>query len=210
MFDFLLLDLVLASIVGLIPLVLGITKNKRKLGFMGFGACVITGTLGTILFAIPISIIFIWLIVRKVIIINKSIYDSSNKSIGDKTILFGIAIPALLSISGVVSNAIGGYASFYIFIGTPIFILIVGSYVFNKINKKNGRYEVRSNFGIVMVSAMISFIVCCALVLVFIQIHLINTMDIIRFLIVATSSLIFSILDIVVILFIILGIKPHK
>lgn len=199
-------DFIVAFIIGLIPLVLGIIKKKIKFGLIGFVTCIILWIVATPIFGLPVLVIFIWFIVKKPT--ENDEYIKFNY--GNKFILMGIVIPVILIISGVAYNAIGGYASFYIFMGTPIILLIIGSYVFSNMNKDNDKHQIRSNSGIIIVSAMVSFMACSALVLVFIQIHLINTMDIIRFLIVATSSFIFSLLDILLMLFVTLGIKRFK
>lgn len=54
---------ILGALFGIIPLVLGRRKNKRRLGFYGFLASIIGGAIAPLL-AIVITVIFSWLIVR--------------------------------------------------------------------------------------------------------------------------------------------------
>jgi hypothetical protein len=52
-------------ILGLVPLILGFVKKNRKYGAIGFVLSIIGGgVLGAIL-AIPVSIVFSWLVLRK-------------------------------------------------------------------------------------------------------------------------------------------------
>jgi len=197
-------NIIVGFIIGLIPLVLGIIKKKVKFGLIGFVTCSLVWIVGTPLFATPVLVIFIWLIFNK---INK---EKVNFDLINKFILIGIVISILLTISGVVANAIGGYASFYIFLGTPIIIVIIGSYVFWIMNKGSDKYQIRSNSGIVMVSEMISFIACSAIVLVLIHSQVINNMDGVNFFILSMFILGFCLLDILLILLVTLGIKRYK
>lgn len=52
-------------ILGLIPLFLGISKKNLKYGLIGFVLTVIGGAFFSLLGALPISGVFIWLILRK-------------------------------------------------------------------------------------------------------------------------------------------------
>jgi len=204
-------NIIVGFIIGLIPLVLGIIKKKVKIALIGFVTCGLIWIVGTPLFGIPVIVIFVWLITKK---INKG---NANTDSINKFILIGILIPVVLTTSGVVANAVGGYASFYIFLGTPIILLIVGSYVFYKMNKENDKYQIRANSGIVMASEMISFITCSAVVIVFIQFHLVSSTNSINlqqefesFFVLSIFIFGFSLLDILAMLLITLGIKRFK
>ena len=54
---------ILGALFGIIPLVLGRRRDKRRLGFYGFLASIIGGAIAPLL-AILITAIFSWLIVR--------------------------------------------------------------------------------------------------------------------------------------------------
>lgn len=211
-------DFIVAFIIGLIPLILGISKKKIKFGVIGFVTCFIIWKVGTPLFGIPVLVIFIWLISKK--LVGNNIYSNKKNAdfqLKNEFMSIGIVIPILLTISAIVANTIGGYASFYIFLGTQIILLIIGSYLFFTMNKDKEKYQMRLNSGIVMVSEMISFIVCCAVTLVFIQFHLINSTDVFNlqeefesFFVLAIFILGFSLLDISVMLLVTLGLKWFK
>ena len=57
-------DIGIGLLLGLIPLILGIKKNRRNLGIIGLVASIIGGVLSPVLSIIIVSI-FIWLILRK-------------------------------------------------------------------------------------------------------------------------------------------------
>lgn len=52
-------------VVGLVPLILGISNGKRKFGILGFLLSLVAGTIFSLLGAIPVAGIFTWLILRK-------------------------------------------------------------------------------------------------------------------------------------------------
>jgi MFS family permease len=54
---------ILGALLGIIPLVLGRRRDKRRLGFYGFLASIVGGAIAPLL-AILITAIFSWLIVR--------------------------------------------------------------------------------------------------------------------------------------------------
>ncbi len=54
--------LVVGMICGAVPMVFGISKNQIGLGIFGFVACVIGGLIRGLLLAIPVAILFVWLI----------------------------------------------------------------------------------------------------------------------------------------------------
>ncbi|HTS20072.1 MAG TPA: hypothetical protein VMP11_21030 [Verrucomicrobiae bacterium] len=57
--------IVVGVLLGLIPLIQGVTRGKQGLGIAGFFACILSGaTLGLIL-ALPVSLIFLWLVRRQ-------------------------------------------------------------------------------------------------------------------------------------------------
>lgn len=64
-YDLILINTAIGFVLGLIPLVLGFFKKKIKLGLFGIIGSVIGGTILGIFLAIPITIIFSWLIVKK-------------------------------------------------------------------------------------------------------------------------------------------------
>lgn len=217
-------DFIVAFIIGLIPLILGIIKKKIKLGVIGFVTCFIIWIIATPLFGAPVFVIFIWLIGKKSVRNDKYI-NKNNTDINftNKFILIGIVISIVLTISAVfanaaggllipqvVTNVVGGYAGFYIFIGTPIILLIIGSYVFFIMNKDNEKYQIRLNSGVMVCSAMVSFIACSALVLVFIHFQLINSMDGISFFMLSIFNLLFCLVVIGIMLLVTLGLKWFK
>jgi hypothetical protein len=51
-------------VLGLIPLILGLVKNRRDLGIYGFIASIIGGALSSIL-SLIVVIVFTWLILKK-------------------------------------------------------------------------------------------------------------------------------------------------
>lgn len=57
-------SLVVGLICGAIPLVIGINKKKLGLGIGGLIACVVSGLIFGLILAIPICILFVWLISR--------------------------------------------------------------------------------------------------------------------------------------------------
>lgn len=60
----LLVDLALGALFGLIPLVLGIRRDRRRLGLYGFVASIAGGAVAPLL-SIIIVAVFSWLIVKK-------------------------------------------------------------------------------------------------------------------------------------------------
>ena len=52
-------------ILGLLPLIMGIIKGKAKLGIVGFLASIAGGSIFALLLALPISLVFTWLVFRK-------------------------------------------------------------------------------------------------------------------------------------------------
>ncbi len=64
-YDLILINTAIGFVLGLIPLVLGFFKKKIKLGLFGIIGSVVGGTILGIFLAIPITIIFSWLIVKK-------------------------------------------------------------------------------------------------------------------------------------------------
>ena len=54
---------ILGALLGIIPLVLGRRRNKRRLGFYGFLASVVGGAIAPLL-AVVVTAIFSWLIVK--------------------------------------------------------------------------------------------------------------------------------------------------
>ena len=52
-------------ICGVIPLFFSTGKNRLKLGFGGLLACVVSGLLLGLLLAIPVAVVFLWLIFRR-------------------------------------------------------------------------------------------------------------------------------------------------
>ena len=54
---------IFGALLGLIPLILGRRRNKRRLGFYGFLGSIVAGALAPLL-AIVVTAIFSWLIVK--------------------------------------------------------------------------------------------------------------------------------------------------
>jgi len=69
-------------VLGLIPLILGIAKGKKKLALWGFVASVGTGAVWSVL-SLLTAIVFVWLILRnpvqKVEVVNENPIDVSVK-----------------------------------------------------------------------------------------------------------------------------------
>ncbi len=59
-----LIGLVIGFLIGLIPLILGIKKEKRNYGYYGFAASTLLGLISPILSIIAVAV-FSWLILRK-------------------------------------------------------------------------------------------------------------------------------------------------
>jgi hypothetical protein len=55
---------VIGGILGLIPLIAGIKKGKRRLGFLGLAASAAGGLLLGLILSVPAAAIFTWLILR--------------------------------------------------------------------------------------------------------------------------------------------------
>jgi len=62
--DLVLIGLGVGFVLGLIPLILGFTKNRRNLGIYGFIASIVGGALSSIVSLIVVGI-FVWLILKK-------------------------------------------------------------------------------------------------------------------------------------------------
>ncbi|MBA3601810.1 MAG: hypothetical protein H0W45_11385 [Acidobacteria bacterium] len=81
----------LGLILGLIPLVLGFIKKKRKYAMFGFLGSLIGGALLGIFLSIPIAAIFTWLILRKsnnepaeVVVVNETPIDVKVENIENR------------------------------------------------------------------------------------------------------------------------------
>ncbi len=61
----LIFGLIVGFVIGLVPLVLGFTKQNRKYGLIGFVLTIIGGAFFSFLGALPVSAVFSWLILRK-------------------------------------------------------------------------------------------------------------------------------------------------
>lgn len=62
---FMLINFVIGLVLGLITLIVGIKKNKLKLGILGFLGSTIGGGIVGLLLSLPIMGIFLWLILKK-------------------------------------------------------------------------------------------------------------------------------------------------
>lgn len=51
-------------IVGLLPLIVGIKNKRTKLPLIGFAASIAGGSIAAILLALPVSLLFTWLVSR--------------------------------------------------------------------------------------------------------------------------------------------------
>ena len=76
-------DIGIGLLLGLIPLIIGIKKNQRKLGIIGFIASIIGGALSPILSIIIVSV-FVWLILRK-----PKTEESANAAKSSETLISG-------------------------------------------------------------------------------------------------------------------------
>jgi hypothetical protein len=81
----------LGLILGLIPLVLGFIKKKRKYAMFGFLGSLIGGALLGIFLSIPVAAIFTWLILRKsnnepaeVVVVNETPIDVKVENIENR------------------------------------------------------------------------------------------------------------------------------
>ena len=54
--------LVIGIICGAIPLYMGATKNQRRLGIAAFISCTVSGGILGLWLALPVSVVFVWLI----------------------------------------------------------------------------------------------------------------------------------------------------
>lgn len=61
----LILGVIVGVVFGLIPLFLGLKNGNRKMGIIGFVVTVISGTLFSLLGALPAAGLFSWLALRK-------------------------------------------------------------------------------------------------------------------------------------------------
>lgn len=57
--------LVIGSVLGLIPLVLGLIRRRRSLAVYGFASSAIGGALLSGIFSLIVVAVFVWLILRK-------------------------------------------------------------------------------------------------------------------------------------------------
>ena len=55
---------IIGFIVGLVPLIAGFVKRNVKYGFAGFAGSIVGGALLGLILAVPVAVIFTWLIVR--------------------------------------------------------------------------------------------------------------------------------------------------
>ncbi len=86
-----LIGLALGLILGLIPLVLGFIKKKRKYAMFGFLGSLIGSALLGIFLSIPVAAIFTWLILRKsnnepaeVVVVNETPIDVKVENIENR------------------------------------------------------------------------------------------------------------------------------
>lgn len=56
---------IVGIVFGLIPLILGFKRNNLKIGLAGFFLTAIAGTFFSMLGALPVCALFIWLVLRK-------------------------------------------------------------------------------------------------------------------------------------------------
>lgn len=52
-------------IFGLIPLILGLRKQNRRYAFLGFVLTILAGAFFSLLGALPVAAVFVWLILKK-------------------------------------------------------------------------------------------------------------------------------------------------
>ena len=72
-------------VLGLIPLILGIAKGKKKLALWGFVASIGTGAVWSIL-SLLTAIVFIWLILRKSAEANPVQVETANENPSDAAV----------------------------------------------------------------------------------------------------------------------------
>ncbi len=63
-YGLLIANIVLGFLFGTFPLVAGIRRGNRKHAYLGFGLSVVGGALLGILLSYPLSMIFLWLVLR--------------------------------------------------------------------------------------------------------------------------------------------------
>lgn len=71
-----LINAVVGLILGLIPLIVGIKKNKSKLGILGLLSSTIGGAILGLILSLPIIGVFLWLILKK----EPTISESNNET----------------------------------------------------------------------------------------------------------------------------------
>lgn len=65
-FDLVVFGAILGYILGFIPLIFGIVRQKIRLGIFGLVLTILAGSLASFILALPMVAIFVWLITRKV------------------------------------------------------------------------------------------------------------------------------------------------
>ncbi|HEY8563204.1 MAG TPA: hypothetical protein VIL74_22695 [Pyrinomonadaceae bacterium] len=81
-FQMVLIGVGIGAVLGLVPLILGLVKGKKKLAIIGFFASIAAGAAWSVL-ALLVMIIFIWLILRKPVqveVVNKNPIDVALKN----------------------------------------------------------------------------------------------------------------------------------
>ena len=81
----LLIGMGVGLILGLIPLILGLVKGKKKLGLIGLVASIVAGTIQSLLSLVTV-IVFIWLILRNSAETEPAEAGTVNENLVDETV----------------------------------------------------------------------------------------------------------------------------
>jgi len=84
--QYLIIGLIAGFVCGLIPLILGLKNQNRKLGILGFILSLIAGLPLSLLGALPVAGIFTWLILRKPAVDESAQAEAGAEAIGENPI----------------------------------------------------------------------------------------------------------------------------
>jgi hypothetical protein len=81
--QYLIVGLIAGFICGLIPLILGLKNQNRKLGILGFILSLIAGLPLSLLGALPVAGVFTWLILRKPAVAESAQTEVGAEAVGE-------------------------------------------------------------------------------------------------------------------------------
>jgi uncharacterized membrane protein len=87
----------LGLICGVIPLFFSTGKDRVKLGFVGLLACVVSGLLLGLLLAIPVAVVFLWLIFRDAVEVPFEVQARNRRLVIIVLTVLGIFVAGYLS-----------------------------------------------------------------------------------------------------------------